>query len=112
MPTTWMRPIIAVNEPAPMMKLLSARRSMNGASDRDGGLARRNHRTMIQIQQTTMPPESQNGKAPPPGPVSGFQPIGSSVLFHMRIREKTVSTTAMVNSATRIPVFPLTRLLA
>jgi hypothetical protein len=49
--------------------------------DWDNGLVPLNQRTIIAMQQIIIPTDSQNGNAPPPGPSSGIQPMGSSMLF-------------------------------
>ena len=64
-----------------------------------GPVGRRTHRTTIQMQHTSIPAESQNGNAPPPGPSSGIQPMGSSALFHMRPTETIPMTRARTSSA-------------
>ena len=53
-----------------------------------------------------MPPPSQKGKAPGPGPDPAIQPVGSSEALYMMAREKTASTMAMTSSATRMTILP------
>jgi hypothetical protein len=55
-----------------------------GSADRDAELCRSNQRNVIQTQQASMPADNQKGKAPPPGPSSGIQPMGSSALFTIK----------------------------
>jgi hypothetical protein len=59
---------------------------------------------MMAMQQSSIAADSQNGNAPPPGPSPGIQPMGSSVLFHIRRRENTAMAMAMTSSATRMTV--------
>ena len=76
--------IIAVKDPAPSIKSRNVLALRKGASDVAMGPFFRNQLTMIQIQQISMPKDSQNGNAPPPGPSSGIQPIGSSALLYIK----------------------------
>ncbi len=75
---------VTASEPMTVTICRRASGWMNGSVLCASGVRPSSPRTRMMALQTSIPADSQNGNAPPPGPMPGRQPMGSSVLFHIR----------------------------
>ena len=80
---------------------------MYGSVERDSGVARRNQRTSVASEASSIPSESQKGHAPDPGPRPSIHPMLSSALLTIRPMDASAVRTPISSSAVRtVMMFP------